>query len=80
MGRVGGVVFSKAALQLRGVDVGNPRLPLPPATEEQVAAVASDLRAAGVSLGPDAYRAAGRVDPGLGACAPADLDAQVAYR
>ena len=30
MGRAGGVIFSKAALRLRGVDVGDPRLPLPP--------------------------------------------------
>ena len=30
MGRTGGVIFSKAALRLRGVDVGDPRLPLPP--------------------------------------------------
>src|SRR6478736_3045969 len=36
MGRVGGVVFAKTALRLRGVDVGQPRLPLPPATPEQV--------------------------------------------
>ena len=30
MGRVGGVIFSKAALRLRGVDVGDPRLPAAP--------------------------------------------------
>ena len=30
MGRVGGAVFVKAALRLRGLDVGDPRLPLPP--------------------------------------------------
>jgi 4-hydroxy-tetrahydrodipicolinate synthase len=50
MGRVGGVIFSKAALRLRGVDVGDPRLPLPPATAEQVAAIADDLAEAGVPL------------------------------
>ena len=48
--RVGGVVFSKAALRLRGYDVGDPRLPLPPATPEQVAAIAADLHEAGVRL------------------------------
>jgi 4-hydroxy-tetrahydrodipicolinate synthase len=50
MGRVGGVVFAKTALRLRGVEVGDPRLPLPPATPEQVAAIADDLAEAGVPL------------------------------
>jgi 4-hydroxy-tetrahydrodipicolinate synthase len=50
MGRAGGVIFSKAALRLRGVDVGDPRLPLPPATAEQIAAIADDLAEAGVPL------------------------------
>jgi 4-hydroxy-tetrahydrodipicolinate synthase len=50
MGRVGGVIFSKAALRLRGVAAGDPRLPLPPATPEQVAAIADDLAEAGVPL------------------------------
>jgi 4-hydroxy-tetrahydrodipicolinate synthase len=50
MGRVGGVVFSKAALRLRGIDVGDPRLPLPPATPEQVTSIADDLAEAGVPL------------------------------
>jgi len=50
MGRAGGVIFSKAALRLRGVDVGDPRLPLPPATAEQVAAITDDLAEAGVPL------------------------------
>jgi 4-hydroxy-tetrahydrodipicolinate synthase len=79
MGRVGGVVFAKAALRLRGVDVGEPRLPLPPATEEQVAAIAGDLQAAGIALAQDAP---GRGDHGhgaLGARAAADLGAEVAY-
>jgi 4-hydroxy-tetrahydrodipicolinate synthase len=50
MGRVGGATFAKTALRLRGLDVGDPRLPLPPATDEQVAAIAADLTAAGVPL------------------------------
>jgi 4-hydroxy-tetrahydrodipicolinate synthase len=50
MSRVGGVVFAKAALRLRGHDVGDPRLPLAPATEEQIAAIALDLADAGVPL------------------------------
>jgi 4-hydroxy-tetrahydrodipicolinate synthase len=49
-GGVGGVLFTKAALRLRGHDIGDPRLPLPPATVEQVAAIAGDLREAGVEL------------------------------
>ena len=47
MGRVGGAVFVKTALRLRGLDVGDTRLPLPPATAEQVAAIAADLRRPG---------------------------------
>ena len=50
MGRVGGVIFSKAALRLRGVDVGDPRLPLVPATPEQVGLITDDLAEAGVAL------------------------------
>jgi 4-hydroxy-tetrahydrodipicolinate synthase len=50
MGRVGGVIFAKAALRLRGHQAGEPRLPLPPASAEQVAAIASDLADAGVPL------------------------------
>jgi len=61
MGRVGGAVFCKTALRLRGLDVGDTRLPLPPATDEQVAAIAGDLTAAGVALDPDAHP-----NPGLG--------------
>jgi 4-hydroxy-tetrahydrodipicolinate synthase len=79
MGRVGGAIFSKVALQLRGVDVGNPRLPLPPATDEQVAAIAADLRAAEVPLGPDAYRCAGGVK-GERATRESGLAVEVAYR
>ncbi|MBC6449406.1 4-hydroxy-tetrahydrodipicolinate synthase [Actinokineospora xionganensis] len=47
--RVGGVVFSKAALRLRGIDAGDPRLPLLPATDEQIAAIAGDLGEAGLT-------------------------------
>ncbi len=48
--RVGGVVFSKTGLRMRGYDVGDPRLPLVPATREQVEAIAADLTQAGVPL------------------------------
>lgn len=48
--RVGGVVFAKAVLRLRGNGIGDPRLPLPPITEEQLAAIADDLTEAGVPL------------------------------
>ena len=68
MGRVGGAVFSKAALRLRGLDVGNTRLPLPPPTDQQVRAITVDLHDAGVALGPAAYREA------VAARAAADLD------
>jgi 4-hydroxy-tetrahydrodipicolinate synthase len=48
--RVGGVVFAKTALRLRGIPTGDPRLPLVPATDEQVDAIAADLTQAGVPL------------------------------
>ncbi|WP_116040897.1 4-hydroxy-tetrahydrodipicolinate synthase [Amycolatopsis palatopharyngis] len=48
--RVGGVVFGKTALRMRGYDVGDPRLPIVPATEDQVQAIAADLTQAGVPL------------------------------
>ncbi|GAY09393.1 4-hydroxy-tetrahydrodipicolinate synthase [Pseudonocardia sp. N23] len=81
MGRVGGVVFAKTALKLRGIDVGDPRLPLPPATDEQVAAIVVDLTAAGIALdaeavGQETHRGYGA----LGARAAVDLGAEVAYR
>jgi len=62
-GRVGGVIFTKAALRLRGQEAGDPRLPLPPATPEQVAAIAADLGDAGVPLAdaPPSNVAAARV-------------------
>ena len=50
MSRVGGVVFAKTALRLRGHDVGDPRLPLVTATSDQVQAIAADLTQAGVPL------------------------------
>lgn len=61
--RVGGVIFAKAALRLRGHDAGEPRLPLPPATGEQTALIASDLADAGVPLAdaPPSSVAAARV-------------------
>ncbi|GLZ40145.1 4-hydroxy-tetrahydrodipicolinate synthase [Actinokineospora sp. NBRC 105648] len=70
--RVGGVVFSKTALRLRGQDAGDPRLPLPPATPEQVRAIAADLAEAGVPLAsaPDSHVATARV---------AHADANAAY-
>ena len=83
MGRVGGVVFAKTALRLRGLDVGEPRLPFPPATEEQVAAIAADLAAAGVTL--DDNSRAVRGHGALGQPAAVDLGAkfigaEVAFR
>ncbi len=47
-GAVGGVAFSKAALRLVGLDVGEPRLPQVAADPEQVAGIAAALAAAGV--------------------------------
>jgi 4-hydroxy-tetrahydrodipicolinate synthase len=46
--RVGGVIFSKAALRLRGIEVGDPRLPLPAATPAEVELIAADLAEVGV--------------------------------
>jgi 4-hydroxy-tetrahydrodipicolinate synthase len=79
MGRVGGVIFAKTALRLRGIDVGEPRLPLPPATEEQVAAIAGDLQTAGIALATDTHRREHHGHGALGARAAADLGAEVAY-
>jgi 4-hydroxy-tetrahydrodipicolinate synthase len=78
MGRVGGVIFAKTAMRLRGIDVGNPRLPLPPATEDQVAAIEGDLQAAGIALANDT-RVEDHGQGALGARADADLGAEVAY-
>jgi len=46
--RLGGVTLAKAGLHLQGIEVGDPRLPQLPATEEQLEMLAADLRAAGV--------------------------------
>ncbi|MFC4081995.1 4-hydroxy-tetrahydrodipicolinate synthase [Amycolatopsis samaneae] len=51
MSRVGGVMFVKAALRLRGFDIGDPRLPVVPVSEEQSGLIAADLAQAGVPLG-----------------------------
>jgi 4-hydroxy-tetrahydrodipicolinate synthase len=81
MGRVGGAVFAKCALRLRGLEVGETRLPLPPPTEEQVAAIAADLAVAGIALDPAARPADAAAGYGaLGARATVDLGAEVAYR
>jgi 4-hydroxy-tetrahydrodipicolinate synthase len=50
MERVGGVVFAKTALRLSGLDVGDPRLPLPPADDAQVRDIATDLAEAGLPV------------------------------
>ncbi|MER2092200.1 4-hydroxy-tetrahydrodipicolinate synthase [Saccharopolyspora rectivirgula] len=55
MNGVGGVIFAKTALRLCGYDTGQPRLPLPAATDEQVRLITSDLWDAGLVLvNPDA--------------------------
>lgn len=80
IGRVGGAVFAKTALRLRGIDVGDTRLPLPPATDEQIAAIAGDLAAAGVAIDPAVRPRSAAGLGALGARVPADLGAEVAYR
>lgn len=50
MGRCGGgagLVFAKAALRLRGTDIGDPRLPQLAATDDEIAAITADLALAG---------------------------------
>jgi 4-hydroxy-tetrahydrodipicolinate synthase len=84
----GGVLFAKAALRLRGLDVGHPRLPIPPITDEQVELVAAGLTAAGVALDRVADsptdtpggRRSERDRGALGAHAAADLGAEIAFR
>ncbi|WP_210408417.1 dihydrodipicolinate synthase family protein, partial [Allokutzneria sp. NRRL B-24872] len=49
-GRLGGVIFSKTALRLRGLPVGEPRLPIPSATPAERDALAATLRSAGLDL------------------------------
>ncbi|CAJ1583781.1 4-hydroxy-tetrahydrodipicolinate synthase [[Mycobacterium] wendilense] len=44
--RLGGVTLSKAGLRLQGFDAGEPRLPQVPATDEQIQALAAEMRAA----------------------------------
>ncbi|MFG3615008.1 4-hydroxy-tetrahydrodipicolinate synthase [Nocardia sp. NPDC047654] len=48
MARLGGVAMSKGGLRLLGVEVGEPRLPQLMPTGEQLEALATDLRSAGV--------------------------------
>lgn len=45
---LGGVTFAKAALRLQGFDVGDPRLPVAPATEAQLEVLREDMEKAGV--------------------------------
>ncbi len=45
---LGGATFAKAALRLQGIDVGDPRLPVASATQEQVEGLRSDMEKAGV--------------------------------
>lgn len=46
--RLGGVTLAKAGLRLQGFEAGDPRLPQMPATDEQVQALAAEMRAAAV--------------------------------
>jgi 4-hydroxy-tetrahydrodipicolinate synthase len=61
IGAMGGVLFSKAALRLRGIDAGGTRLPLAPLTAEHIDLAASALAAAGVPTEDTLGRVA---DPG----------------
>lgn len=47
-GRLGGVSFAKAALQLQGIKTGDPRLPQVSPTNQQLELLAADMREAGV--------------------------------
>jgi 4-hydroxy-tetrahydrodipicolinate synthase len=76
-GRVGGVVFAKTAVRLKGRDVGDPRLPLPPATPEQVAAIAADLADALVPLAENARGGTSGAD--VATARVAHTDATAAY-
>jgi 4-hydroxy-tetrahydrodipicolinate synthase len=59
MRRVGGAAFGKLAVELTWwCDAGPTRLPLPPLTTEQIAAVAADLAEASVPLSGSFYPAA----------------------
>ncbi|MCX2163007.1 4-hydroxy-tetrahydrodipicolinate synthase [Corynebacterium auriscanis] len=46
--RLGGVAFSKAALKLRGLDVGSPRLPIVEPNQAELEQLEKDLQEAGV--------------------------------
>ncbi|QUQ71634.1 4-hydroxy-tetrahydrodipicolinate synthase [Kutzneria sp. CA-103260] len=51
MGAIGGgVIFAKTALRLTGLEVGEPRLPLPAATSEQTETLAAVLRGVGLEV------------------------------
>jgi len=51
MGAIGGgVIFAKTALRLTGLEVGEPRLPLPAATPEQTETLAAELRGIGLEV------------------------------
>ncbi|PRY42528.1 4-hydroxy-tetrahydrodipicolinate synthase [Umezawaea tangerina] len=52
--RMPGVTYAKAGLRLRGVDVGEPRLPLVPSTPDEIGSISADLAAAAISLGVSA--------------------------
>ncbi|WP_459611591.1 4-hydroxy-tetrahydrodipicolinate synthase [Corynebacterium urogenitale] len=47
-GRLGGVAFAKAALKLRGIDAGSPRLPIIEPTAAELDQLEQDLQEAGV--------------------------------
>lgn len=47
-GALGGVTFAKAALRLQGIEVGEPRLPVAAATDEQVERLREEMTQAGV--------------------------------
>lgn len=47
-GALGGVTFAKAALRLQGIEVGDPRLPVAAATDEQVERLREEMTQAGV--------------------------------
>ena len=47
-GRLGGTTFAKAALRLQGIEVGEPRLPVLGATDDQVEELRHDMEKAGV--------------------------------
>ncbi|MFB9908215.1 4-hydroxy-tetrahydrodipicolinate synthase [Allokutzneria oryzae] len=53
-GTLGGVIFSKTALRLRGLPVGDPRLPIPAATVAERDALAANLRAVGLDVAEEA--------------------------